>query len=41
MSCENIPWEEIDQYKDFNVTSVPLMAVADHLGQVSLFNLNS
>ncbi|XP_063680050.1 NADH dehydrogenase [ubiquinone] 1 alpha subcomplex subunit 8-like [Bolinopsis microptera] len=33
MSCENIPWEEIDQYKDFNVTSVPLMAVADHLGQ--------
>ena len=35
MSCEQIPWEELDKYKDFNVTSVPLMAIADHLGQVT------
>eukprot|EP00116_Pleurobrachia_bachei_P002946 sb/3463208/ len=35
MSCEKIPWEELDNYKDYNVTTVPIMAAADHLGQVS------
>jgi len=33
MSCKDISYEELDQYKDFDVTTSVLMAGADHLGQ--------